>query len=400
MGDRDPLRLLASYEYRFDPDTLREVFDEADTALFEEIRAGLTAQLAAVEGSGGDDRSRARLLSLRAAVARGLGDLGPAKADGIRALAYAESVGDLPLLSAVRTRLAHVLQWLGEFEAADRLFARALSPDLPHRARAATHQHAGRCAFDQGRYIEAVTHFEKALELRRDDPDPRLLASTELALDGVFRKVAEHGWGPYARPIEEILGTRPAPEPAHDGGRWGYAVGGAFVIAPMFADARPFSDGVAWVRPLQAPGWALIDDAGGQLIDPSLGLDEVRPFRRGLAAVARAGRWGALDPAGRVVVPLEFDAFATALHDGRYVDGFSDGGYAVVRRNDRSGVVDHTGALIVPTAYTSVVVHPVAFLVCDGLRWGALDRYGRPLLDLVHPSRAALDPLLTTRGDR
>jgi tetratricopeptide (TPR) repeat protein len=393
MGDRDPIRLLADYDHTFDPDTLREVLDEADTALFEEIRAGLTSRLAVA----GDDGSRARLLSLRASVARVLGDLGPARADGVRALAYAESVGDLRLLSTVQSRLAHVLQWLGEFETADRLFAQALSPDLPDRARAATHQHAGKCAFDQGRYIEAVNHFERALELRRDDPDPRLLASTELALDGVFRKVAEHGWGPYARPVEEILGTRPAPEPAFDG-HWGYAAGGRFVIAPMFADAQPFSDGVAWVRPLQARGWALIDEVGGQLIAPS--FDDVRPFRRGLAAVARAGRWGAVDPSGRVVVPLEFDGFATALHDGRYVDGFSDGGYAVVRRNDRSGVVDHTGVLVVPTAYAGVVLHPVAFLVTDGLHWGALDRRGRPLLDLAYPSRTALDPLLITRADR
>jgi hypothetical protein len=385
MGERDPERLLAGYRYRFDPDTLREVLDEADTALFEEVRAGLTERLA----TAGDDRSRARLLSLRAAVARSLNDLGPARADGIRALAYAESVGDLRLLSAVRCRLAHVLQWLGEFEAADRLFALADSPDLPDRVRASTHQHAGKCAFDQGRFIEAVNHFERALELRRDDPDPTLLASTEIALDGVFRKVAAHGWGPYARPLEEILGTRTAPEPLYDG-HWGYGVDGAFVIAPQFDDAQPFSDGVAWVRFPDAPGWSLIDETGAVLIGVS-GFDEVRPFRRGLAAVARHGRWGAVDPAGTVVVPLDFDGFATALHDGRYVDGFSDGGYAVVRRNGRSGVIDHTGTPLVPAVYAAVVLHPVAFLVSDGLRWGALDRRGRPRAPEPHEPRPPVD---------
>lgn len=398
MDDRDPDRLLADYRYTFDPETLREVLDEAGTALFREIRAGLTSRLAALESSGGDDRSRARLLSLRAAVSRGLDDLGPARADGIRALAYAESAGDLRLLSAVRCRLAHVLQWLGEFEAADRLFALADSPDLPDRARAGTHQHAGRCAFDQGRYIEAVNHFERALELRRDDPDPRLLASTEFALDGVFRKVAKHGWGPYARSRDEILGTRPAPEPLFDE-CWGYGVDGVFVIDPRYDDVRPFSDGVAWVRFVDAPEWSLIDETGAVLIGAS-GFDEVRPFRRGLAAVAGRGRWGAVDPAGTVIVPLEFDGIATALHDGRYVDGFSDSGYAVVRRNGRCGVTDHTGTLLVPTVYAAVVLHPVAFLVTDGLHWGALDRRGNPWVDLVHPSRTSLDPLLVTRVDR
>lgn len=209
MGERDPERLLAEYDWRFDPDTLREVHDEAGIALFEEIRAGLTGRLASIDdASAGADRSRARLLSLRAVVARSLGDLGPAKADGLRAVAYAEAVGDVRLLSAARARLAHVLQWRGEFEPADRLFALADSPDLPDRARAANHQHAGKCAFDQGRYIEALDHFERALELRRDDPDPRLRASTGIALDGVMRKVAAHGWGPPARPLEVILGKR------------------------------------------------------------------------------------------------------------------------------------------------------------------------------------------------
>jgi hypothetical protein len=172
------------------------------------------------------------------------------------------------------------------------------------------------------------------------------------------------------------------------------------VIAPAFADSRPFADGVAWVRPAPTSAWALIDETGAPLIGPSAGLDEVRPFRRGLAAVARHGRWGAVDPAGQVIVPFEFDGFATALHDGRYVDGFSDSGFAVVRRGGFSGVVDHTGALLVPTAYATIVLHPVAFLVSDGLRWGALDRRGRPLLDLVHPSRTSLDPLLIRRVDR
>ena len=68
----------------------------------------------------------------------------------------------------------------------------------------------------------------------------------------------------------------------------------------------------------------------------------MRPFRRGLAAVRRGG-WGAIDKHGRVVVPLAFAGFATALTDGRYVDGFTDEGLAIVDAGDRKGVVDRTG---------------------------------------------------------
>jgi tetratricopeptide (TPR) repeat protein len=146
----DPEQVIANYSYRFDPETLREVLDEADTALFHRVRARLAAKLE----TAGDDASRARWLSLRAAVGRCLMDLDQALSDGLRGLAHAEAAAD-----------------------------------LPDRSRATVHQHAGKNLFDQGRYAEAREHFERALEVRRDG-DPDLLASTEVALDGVRRQLA------------------------------------------------------------------------------------------------------------------------------------------------------------------------------------------------------------------
>jgi hypothetical protein len=135
--------------------------------------------------------------------------------------------------------------------------------------------------------------------------------------------------------------------------------------------------------------WIAIDKTNNVLI--STGFDDVRPFRRGVAAVRRAGRWGAVDKVGRVVVPLRFDGFATALHDGRYIDGFSDEGLAVVSLGGRKGVVDRTGRLIVPPTHAALVIHPVAFLIVDAAqRWGALDRQGRLLIDPTFPSRTAV----------
>jgi hypothetical protein len=61
-------------------------------------------------------------------------------------------------------------------------------------------------------------------------------------------------------------------------------------------------------------------------------------------------------------------------------------------------VIDHTGTLLVPPVHAGVVIHPVAFLVTDGQRWGALDRRGRPLVDPVQPSRTSLEPLLIRQG--
>jgi len=419
----DAEQILATYEWVFDPQTLREVVEDEDG--LDEIREMLTAKI----NKHSDNASRARLLSLRAVVSRILGDLSKALADAKLALAHAEATGELRRIAICQARLAHVLQWREEFGEADRLFAEANSPELPDRLRGTMHQHAGKCAYDQGRYIEACNHFEKALELRKVE-DPELVASTELALDAVFRQVMLNGWGPYPRSREEILQLPKPAVPAMDESTelWGFTdAEGETLVEAKYADIQPFRDGAAWVRRPEFETWELIDIEGTTLIPPtagylgvssfsgglawvsrdgngqwiavdknntvtiSTGFEDVRPFRRGLAAVRRGGRWGAVDGVGRVVVPFTFDLFATALSDGRYIDGFSDEGLAVVSLGGRKGVVDRAGRTLVEPAFIGLVIHPVAFLVTDDAgRWGALDRKGRILIDPSHPSRVSV----------
>jgi hypothetical protein len=89
-----------------------------------------------------------------------------------------------------------------------------------------------------------------------------------------------------------------------------------------------------------------------------------------------------------MVVPPRYAGLVTALTDGRYVDGFTDEGLAVVDTVDGKGVVDRQGRVVVSPRHPELVIHPVAFLVGDGSgRWGALDRRGEPLIDVVHASR-------------
>jgi WG containing repeat len=322
-----------------------------------------------------------------------------------------------------------VLHWRGEFEEADRLCTLANSTELPDRLRATMYQHSGKCAYDQGRYIEACNHFEKALELRKAE-DPEMIAHTELALDAVFRRVAENGWGPYPRTREQILQLRRPPTPAMDEhtGLWGFTdENGDTKVPALYSDVQPYRDGVAWVQRPGRQTWELIDEGGQTLIPAeagylgvssfsdglawvsrdgtarwiaidkantvtiSTGFEDVRPFRRGMAAVRRAGRWGAVDGIGRQVVPFRYDSFATAMSDGRYIDGFSDEGLAVVELSGRKGVVDRAGRVLVEPVYPALVIHPVAFLITDGAhRWGALDRRGRMLIAPSHPSRMAV----------
>ncbi|SDZ05566.1 WG containing repeat-containing protein [Micromonospora pattaloongensis] len=416
----DPEQVLSSYRWRFHHETLRELVEDPDE--LRAIRDRLTEKLEPAT----DNRTRARLLSLRAVVSRILGDLGKALSDGKLALAHAEATGELRRIAIAQARLAHVLQWRGDFAEADRLFEEANSSELPDRLRATMHEHAGRSCYDQGRYIEACNHFERALELRKVE-DPDLIARTELALDAVLTKVAQKGWGPYPRSRDEVLQAHrpPAPRFSERVQRWGYAdADGELAIAPSYADVQPFRDGVAWVRRPETETWELIDETGELLVGASAGylgvgsfsdglawvsrngagswiaidktntvvisegFDDVRPFRRGVAAV-RKGGWGAVDKSGRLVVPTRYSGFTTALTDGRYVDGFTDEGLAIVDVSGRKGVVDRGGRVIVPPAHPALVIHPVAFLVGSGAgQWGALDRRGEPLIDMVHPSRA------------
>ncbi|WP_422773945.1 WG repeat-containing protein [Plantactinospora sp. WMMC1484] len=415
----DPEHVLASYEWRFHHETLRELVEDPEE--LRAIRDRLTEKLEPAK----DNATRARLLSLRAVVSRILGDLGKALSDGKLALAHAEATGQLRRIAIAQARLAHVLQWRGDFAEADRLFAEANSSELPDRLRATMHEHAGRSCYDQGRYMEACNHFEKALELRKVE-DPDLISRTELALDAVFNKVAKDGWGPYPRDRDEILQVHKPPVPTFSEKvqRWGYAdPDGQLAIAPSYADVQPFRDGAAWVRRPETRTWELIDETGELLVEASagylgvgsfsdglawvsrdgtggwiaidksnkvvipVGFEDVRPFRRGIAAVRRGG-WGAVDKTGKVVLPTRYTGFSTALTDGRYVDGFTDEGLAIVDVNGRKGVVDRSGQVLVPPAHPALVIHPVAFLVGNGAgQWGALDRRGEPLIDAVHPSR-------------
>lgn len=419
----DPEQALAAIRIGLDPSTLYEQAD--DVYELYRIRDALTAKVDAAS----DNPSRARLLGLRAVVARIVGDLRPALSDAKMALVHAEATGGLRRISVAQARLANVLVRLGEVAEADRLFAQANSTELPDRLRATIHHYAGKCAFEQNRYIEACQHFEKALELRRDG-DPELVAVTEVALDALFSRVAERGWGPYPRTRDEILLTHRPPMPAFDErqDRWGFQdAAGGWPIVPQFADVAPFRDGVAWVRPVGIETWGLVAESGRMLIDPrggylgvgsfsdglawvsrdglagwfaidktnrvviQSGFDDVRPFRRGIAIVRERGRWGAVERSGRLAVPFAFDAFATGLTDGRYVEGFTDEGLAIVELSGRKGVIDRAGRVVVPLSYPTVVIHPVAFLFTDANhRWGALGRNGQPLINPMHASRKSV----------
>jgi hypothetical protein len=183
---------LEAIRWRLDGATLREVVDDRDA--LRELGEKLDEPLA----DDADNVAKAGLLSVRAEVYRLLGELGMAAAASRLALAHAESARDTQSMVIARAELAHVLRLRGDFAEADRLFGKAASAPVPEPLRSVVHENAGRCCFDQGRYMEALDHFARAVRLGRPD-DTELAERIGVCLEAVYIHVLRDGWGPYPR---------------------------------------------------------------------------------------------------------------------------------------------------------------------------------------------------------
>lgn len=197
---------LEAIRWRLDGGTLREVVDdkEALRVLGERLDGPLADEV--------DNVAKAGLLSVRAEVYRLLGELGMAAAASRLALAHAESARDVQSMVIAQAELAHILRLRGDFQEADRLFVRAASARVPETLRSVVHENAGRCCFDQGRHMEALDHFARAVRLGRPD-DQELAERIGVCLEAVYIHVLRDGWGPYPRELAEINPT-PSPKPA------------------------------------------------------------------------------------------------------------------------------------------------------------------------------------------
>jgi tetratricopeptide (TPR) repeat protein len=198
---------LEAIRWRLDGGTLREVVDnrEALHELGERLDGPLADEV--------DNVAKAGLLSVRAEVYRLLGELGMAAAASRLALAHAESARDLQSEVIAQAELAHILRLRGDFKEADRLFAKATGADVPETLRSVVHENAGRSCFDQGRHMEALDHFARAVRLGGPD-DSELAARVGVCLQAVYIHVLRDGWGPYPRTREDILGLSKPAEPA------------------------------------------------------------------------------------------------------------------------------------------------------------------------------------------
>ncbi len=137
---------------------------------------------------------------------------------------------------------------------------------------------------------------------------------------------------------------------------WGYRdQHGRVVIPAQFPMAEDFSkQGLAAV--VMGDHWALIDHSGREVLRPLPMDNGPDPFQEGLARLISGGRIGFYDDSGRIVIKPQFD----------FAWPFADGLSAVCMECRKVPMGEH--------------------YVMEGGAWGLINRTGRIVLPIEHPS--------------
>ena len=127
-----------------------------------------------------------------------------------------------------------------------------------------------------------------------------------------------------------------------EAGKWGYINrSGDFKIAPQYAHAYPFHDGLAAVALRNEDAFRFIDTRGQVAIDAEFQGADIR-FSNGLCAVWNE-HYGYIDRSGRLVIPYRF-----------YFAGHFSGGLAVIKEPDSAlyGYVNELGEIAIKQSFT------------------------------------------------
>jgi len=162
-------------------------------------------------------------------------------------------------------------------------------------------------------------------------------------------------------------------------GKYGYIDGhGREVIQCIYYIAEPFHDGLAWVLtepPIMKggvpPAWSVIDKKGRILFKAR--YPGFCPFSEGRAGFrTMGGKMGFIDARGQVIVKPIYDSV-----------GIFHGGRALVWRNNKWGVIDRTGHIVIPISYARMTpVHEglIAFSRVKNGPWGYMDKNGKVVI--------------------
>lgn len=149
-------------------------------------------------------------------------------------------------------------------------------------------------------------------------------------------------------------------------------------IEPQYQRARDFNCGLAPVAYKPSDGqkfkWGYIDKGNNMLV-PYM-YDDARRFEDcGLALVCVDEKYGLINTTGEIVLPLEYDYIV--------LDKFSVEKPGIIRKNGLEGFVDTKGKVIVPPQFERTFGFSEGVAACKrGNEWYTIDLTGKRLVDL------------------
>ena len=189
-----------------------------------------------------------------------------------------------------------------------------------------------------------------------------------------------------------------------ESGKWGYIdESGKFIINATYKDATVFQEGLAWVvsdntapTAIDKKGeikftlkeaeevrlfsedlaafskvdstntlWGFVDKSGKQAINPQ--FYAVGNFKDGKCAVKnKEGKWGYIDKSGKIIISFQFDG-ASEFKNGK----------AVVRLDDKDGVIDQDGKYIINPQFKVAYSDGNKYLINLDDKWGWCDEEGK-----------------------
>lgn len=183
--------------------------------------------------------------------------------------------------------------------------------------------------------------------------------------------------------------------------KWGYIDRfGNTVIDTIYDSVEHFSEGLASVQ--QGEKWGYIENSGRFVISPA--YDGAASFHEGLACVKIGKKWGFIDKNNKIVIDPQFK-YASYFRNGLSIVGIGSGkcyidnrgnriiegpftdawqfepeGFAFVKINNKYGVVNRKGEMIIEPRYDSVAtfIRGIIKVTADG-RTQYLDKNLKPV---------------------
>lgn len=132
-----------------------------------------------------------------------------------------------------------------------------------------------------------------------------------------------------------------------------------------YVEVLPLSEGLIGI--LKSGRYGFIDPRGRLLIANR--YEGIQPFINGLAAVKIQGRWGVINKRERIVVQPHYDSIGLFYDDK-----------AIVADNNKKGIIDAAGEVLLNIAYDDVYSESGYYVIIEGKEKGIADKTGKVIV--------------------